>query len=114
MRDYFLTNTTKQDIYLHFIIISIIISNIAALYRIVIFLAAIHNTSCIAHHYISPYGLIGLVDKRRVDVMSVGEVRPYMYIIFNRNLIHLFVLDNELFVKTKIQINLKVLCYYVA
>ena len=41
---HFLTNTTKQDIYLHFISISIIISNIAILYRIVIFLAAIRNT----------------------------------------------------------------------
>ena len=41
---HFLTNTTKQDIYLHFISISVIISNIVILYRIVIFLAAIRNT----------------------------------------------------------------------
>ena len=41
---HFLTNTTKQDIYLDFISISSIISNIAILYRIVIFLAAICNT----------------------------------------------------------------------
>ena len=41
---HFLTNTTKQDIYLHFISISIIISNIVILYRIMIFLAVIRNT----------------------------------------------------------------------
>ena len=40
---HFLTNTTKQDIHLHFISISNIISNIALLYRIMIFLAAICN-----------------------------------------------------------------------
>ena len=41
---HFLTNTTKQDIYIDYISISIIISNITILYRIVIFLAAIRNT----------------------------------------------------------------------
>ena len=42
--DYFLTTTTKLDIYPHFINILIIISNIMIQYRIVIFFAAIHNT----------------------------------------------------------------------
>ena len=45
---HFLINTTKQDVYLHFISISIIISNILILYHIVIFLAVIRN-SCITH-----------------------------------------------------------------
>ena len=41
---YLLTNTTKQDIYLQYISISLIISNIMILYHITIFLIAICNT----------------------------------------------------------------------
>ena len=41
---HFLTTATKQDMYLHFINISIIVSHIVILYHIMIFLVAIHNT----------------------------------------------------------------------